>query len=296
MKHAIMVMGYGNGNITQRTIDVLDDKDIDFFIHWDKKFDIPHFNSKNSSIYFIKDRKNVHWGTDMQTIVERELLKSVYDTNNYGYVHLISSNDMPLMTPNYFKKYFYNKPYAIGFLDYLDKARYRRMSGFYPIRHLNLKSGIRFFLFIKNIEYLNRIFHVNRVKNKHIEKGCNWFSMKIDYVKKVLDFKDFGMFKHTFTGDEFYIQTILHDLKPKDLNKKYDYYSDDYRMTQSSFMAARYIDWIKGVGKPYVFKKDDVDYLSSIVNTKYAFGRKLDDYEIIEQVFKKYNKSQGGIK
>lgn len=296
MRHAIMIMGYGSGEIVQETINILDDYDIDFFIHWDKKFKIPNFVSEKSSIYYLKNRKDVHWGTDMQTIVERNLMMAVYKEKKYDYVHLISSNDMPLMTPDYFKKFFDNKPYAIGFLSYLDKYRYRRMAGYYPIRHLNLKSGIRYFLIVKNIEYLNRIFHINRVKNKPLEKGCNWFSMKIGYVKKVLEFDDFGMFKHTFTGDEFYIQTILHELKPKNIEEKYDYYSDDYRMTKSSAMACRYIDWMKGRGKPYVFQQSDVKFLSNIVNTHFAFGRKLDDHNIIPCVFKKYRSSLGDKK
>jgi hypothetical protein len=289
MKHAVMIMGYGNGEMVQNTIDILDDYDIDFFIHWDKKFTIPAFHSNKSKISYTQKRFNVRWGTDLQTIVERQLLTDVYNTHSYDYVHLISSNDMPLMTPDYFKKYFETRPYKIGFLDYLDKHIYNRVNGFYPIRYLQLKSGFKFFLIIKNLEYINILLHVNRLKNKHVEKGCNWFSMRIDYVEKVLKFKDFKMFKNTFTGDEFYIQTILHDLKPKGLEEKYDYYSDDFRMTRSSKMASRYIDWMKGKGKPYVFKMSDVELLSTIVNTEYAFGRKLDDPKVIKAVFKRYS-------
>lgn len=38
MKHAIMVIGYGeNAGVLQETINVLDDSDIDFYIHWDKR-------------------------------------------------------------------------------------------------------------------------------------------------------------------------------------------------------------------------------------------------------------------
>lgn len=33
MRHAIMVLGHGNGGILQKTIKHFDDKDIDFYIH-----------------------------------------------------------------------------------------------------------------------------------------------------------------------------------------------------------------------------------------------------------------------
>lgn len=293
MKHAIMIMGYGDGEIVQNTINVLDDPDIDFFIHWDKKFKIPNFKSIYSNIIFTSKRRKVFWGTDTQTIVEKQLLEEVYKTHRYDYVHLISSNDMPLMTPDFFKSFFEKKPYYIGFLDYLDKQIYNRAKFFYPIRYMKLKSGFKFFLIIKNLEYINKILRVNRLKNKSLEKGCNWFSMSIDYVEKVIKFNDFKMFKNTFTGDEFYIQTVLRSLKPKDLSNKYDYYSDDYRMTMSSNMAARYIDWLNGHGKPYVFTIKDINRLSKIVNTNYAFCRKIDDANVIKKTFKEYLDKKG---
>lgn len=293
MKHAVMIMGYGDGKIVQNTIDVLDDPEIDFFIHWDKKFDIPEFKSVHSQIYFTKNRRKVYWGTDTQTMVERMMLEEVYNTHRYDYVHLISSNDMPLMTPDYFKSYFEKKPYAIGFLDYIDRQIYNRAKYYYPIRYMKLKTGVRFYMIIKNLEYLNTILGVDRLKHKTLEKGCNWFSMDIKYVKRVLDFKDFKMFKNTFTGDEFFIQTILRDLKPKGLTEKYDYYSDDYRMTRSSAMASRYIDWLNGHGKPYVFTTADVDRLKTVVNTDYAFGRKIDDESVITDTFKDYLANKG---
>lgn len=43
-RHAIMVMGAGDSSVLQRTITFLDDLDIDFFIHWDKKFDLPRYS------------------------------------------------------------------------------------------------------------------------------------------------------------------------------------------------------------------------------------------------------------
>ena len=39
MRHAVMVLGYGEDySVLQSTINLLDDPDISFFIHWDKKY------------------------------------------------------------------------------------------------------------------------------------------------------------------------------------------------------------------------------------------------------------------
>ena len=42
MKHAILVIGYGNSaEILQKSIDILDSYNIDFFIHWDARYNLP---------------------------------------------------------------------------------------------------------------------------------------------------------------------------------------------------------------------------------------------------------------
>lgn len=78
------------------------------------------------------------------------------------------------------------------------------------------------------------------------------------------------VFKHSICSDELYLQTILNSYNPN-INM------DDNEM------AARYIDWKRG--QPYTFTIDDVEELKRIVNTKYAFARKIGDPEIVDRVF-----------
>lgn len=107
MKHAIMVMGSGyQSGVLQELINHFDDHEIDFFIHWDRKFPLPSLNSKYSKIIFIP-RIKVYWGTCTQIYAKKELLKNVRAyKRKYDYVHLISSSDIPLMTKEYFKLFF----------------------------------------------------------------------------------------------------------------------------------------------------------------------------------------------
>ena len=75
MRHAIMVIGTGgNASILQKTINYLDDKDIDFFVHWDAKYKKPTVRSNYSKIIFIKQEK-VNWGGSSLTFAEYRLLK-----------------------------------------------------------------------------------------------------------------------------------------------------------------------------------------------------------------------------
>ena len=274
LKHAIMVIGHGNNcEILQETINNFDSDSIDFFVHWDKKFPQPTLFAKNSQIMMIENPLNVQWGTDSQIEVEKLLFKVVRKADReYDYVHLISASDMPLMTKDYFIKYFKDDLY-LGFTKNIDLKMYRRVSWWYP-NNINYKSYMGSILHAASM-LINMIFKVDRLSNYSevvVEKGCNWFSMKASYLDIVLDYDNYDIFKHTFCADEFYVQTILHDYKPKVL-------FDDNKM------AARYIDWDRG--KPYVFKDtdEDIQELKRLVNTKYAFARKIESVEVVRKVF-----------
>lgn len=282
MKHAIMVMGFGNNaSVLQQTINVLDDSEIDFIIHWDKRYKTPKLVSKKSKIIFIEQMK-VNWATDLQTLAEKKLFEYVVNsTYEYDYCHLISANDAPLMDCEYFKTFFKPKTYYLGFVDYLEETFEKRMKFFYPIRHLNVKRKKE--IYIKIVRQINKIFGINRIRGKIIEKGCNWFSMDTCYLKEVLNFSDFKMFKHTFASDEFYVQTALKRLKPEGLANKYNYLSDAERMNRSSKMALRYIDWHRG--NPFNFNIDNFSELNNLKNKNYAFVRKVYDDRIIKKMF-----------
>lgn len=270
MKHAIMVLGHGeDASILQKTIDLLDCDNIDFFIHWDRKYKQPFLYSNISKIYMIKKPILVSWGTDSQVLAEKKLFQSVIDKGGYDYVHLISSVDMPLMTKDYFLDYF-DKDAYLGFSD-VNKSIYHRISWYYPFGKINPRSKVGR-IYKKILEISNLIFQVNRIKDQNIEKGCNWFSIKIDLLNEVVNFDNFKMFLSSFCADEVYVQTILQRYKPKKL------------LEDDNTMAARYIDWKRG--NPYVFTLKDVTELRSVINTRYAFARKIESSKVIEEVYK----------
>ena len=194
MKHAIMVIGTGDNNsILQKTIDHLDDENIDFFVHWDAKFREPFLRSNNSKIIFIKQQK-VTWGGSSQVSTEYRLLKAVFEyEKEYDYVHLISSVDMPLMTKEYFKNYF-RKDLYLGFLpDSLvdvDEIK-NRIKYFWPTDYINVRSKFGKLL-IKVSGFLNRTLNIDRLKKKKVSlgKGTNWFSMKYSIIPQIINYSN----------------------------------------------------------------------------------------------------------
>lgn len=268
MRHAIMAMGSGNdARVLQKVINHLDDSDIDFFIHWDLKYKIPKLVSQKSHVFFTP-RIKVYWGTSTQISAEKILLESVWHyKQRYDYIHLISSNDIPLMTTQYFKEFF-NKDLYLGYSP-RNEENTQRLSFYYPIDHFNIRDHLNLIRFIK---LANTLLHVNRLKKKNIivEKGTNWFSIRSTFLPIILSYKKMKIFKHSFLGDETFLQTILSNYRPKQLK-------DDNEM------AARYIDWQRG--KPYTFTEKDVLELKKVVNTNFAFARKVKDPNLIDEIF-----------
>ena len=274
MKHAIMVIGHGKSDILQQTIDHLDDDDIDFYIHWDKKDALPFLHSKCSKIKFDSYRRKVSWGTDSLVLVENSLMSLVNSScTDYDYVHLISANDIPLMTKKYFKNFFIKDAYLSFSKDVTAEDRHR-IQWYYPIRSLNVRTVIGYQIILKPIIFFNRLIGINRLKtNFHVEKGAQWFSLRSRLVSEVLKYPNLGSFLHSYLADEVYIQSILHRYKPLNFTEK----------IENPKMAARYIDWKRGT--PYVFQLSDVQELKKLIDTDYAFVRKVTDTRLMSQLF-----------
>lgn len=271
MKHAICIIGYGDkAEIVQKTINVLDDKDIAFFIHWDARYKLPSLKSKYSAISFVKNRIPVKWGGASQIQATLLLLRLVIKNNIYDYVHLISCNDIPLMTRSYFKNYFKADTY-IGFNKKFTKKDVMLRIGYYYPNNVDFRKH-------KNIRRLYRfassLLRINRLKkypNISFKKGPQWFSIKTEYLNEILDFNN-SIFMHGFCADELFIQMILNRFETQQINSKDD-----------NAQALRYIDWHRG--GPYVFTINDVDELKKNLNTNYAFARKVVDPEVIDRIF-----------
>ena len=272
MKHAIMVIGYGkHADVLQKTINILDDYEIDFFIHWDKRYNLPKLKAYESKIFFVSDRIAVKWGSGTLVKATIKLMEAVDEKKEYDYVHLISSNDMPLMTVDYFKTFFVKNAY-LGFANVDSKILANRLKYYYP-NNIDFRKYGKLALIIK---YLNKMIGINRLRGKNlkIEKGPEWFSFEEKYIKEILS-KNLNMFLNAYCADELMVQTALSKLK-----------TSKYKIINDCEQAARYIDWKRG--GPYVFNTGDANELIDAVNTHYAFARKVNDSKLIDLVFNNY--------
>ncbi len=148
------------------------------------------------------------------------------------------------------------------------------------VRYYHFASGRRNFfnrLVTKAETVLGRIFGINRIKGKKIQRGSQWFSVTGEFAKYLISQKSFvfKQFKHTYIPDEFFVQTVIINSSFADNlhSKKFD---DDHEA------CLRYIDWTRG--HPYTFKSEDYDEL---MNSGCLFARKfsiVQDDKIVRKI------------
>ena len=284
MRHAFMIMAHNQFEILIKTLRILDDENIDFFIHIDKKCkafpkDEILQACKKSKIYFI-NRISVAWGR-YSLIKCTLLLMENASKGNYDYYHLISGVDLPIKKKNDILSFFDNNPKKqyIHFEQnsiqpkYLDRIKYH---------YFFQDTGKRIFkIFNLAIRTLEKILGVDRTKHNIVNKfqyGANWFSITHELVEYILTKQDWirKTFKYAYCGDELFIQTIV-------INSSFVDQLSDRAFDGDYISCLRYIDWKRG--NPYVFRKED---FKALVDSPFLFARKFDlriDADIVDDIY-----------
>ncbi|MBF7057191.1 hypothetical protein HXX27_10935 [Weissella confusa] len=264
MRHAILVAGMKDSGVLQQVINLYDDKDIDFFVHFDKKFAQPKLVSSFSHIQVLNP-DNIYWGGPSLVALSLRLLKTAYTSRTYDYYHLISSEDFPMKSKSDFMDFFVensNTEYVdiddvSGFFDF-------RIRSYHFFEKWKMSRSIKYLLSEK-IGRMQMKFGIDRADYINvIGKGSQWFSVSNQFVQEIFSpkhdrFLNLAVDK-TLAADEVWIQTIL-------LN------SDNRFKTRE---AMRYVDWERG--KPFKFSVEDFDEIKIKIKNKdnYLFIRKVD--------------------
>lgn len=265
---AYAIQCHKNAEQINQLINQLDGKEIDFYIHVDKKSAIIKELKVGSNIYILKNRLNVKWGHISQVYATLNLLEEIHNTKKYDYIHLISGQDFPIKDNKFILDFFKNnsgKQYI----------QFRKLPNDWPFRGMN-----RILVYYPNVMFLNkytrklisiyeRLIMKYPILQRRIDKnicfygGSSWFSITSDCVQYILEFlKDnpnyLKFFNNTICGDEIFFQTIL-------VNSKYkNFLVNDNK---------RYIDWSEGKSSPKTLKIED--YVK-IKNSDKLFARKFD--------------------
>ena len=274
MRHSFLIMAYNNWGQLKTLLRLLDDSRNTIYLHVDaasEDFRPSELDGtlQKASLKLIP-RIKITWGGYSQIECEIALLKQALNGNS-DYYHLISGMDLPLHNMDYIDDFFEkNKGKEfIHFTEYgaiLTSNTRERIAFYHPFQE---KLGSNFKVAEEILSSLQRILHINRIKNNSfaLGKGANWFSISRGFALYFINtwhmYKPF--FSQSFCADEMIMQTVV-------LNSIYKerlYYpnsDDNYKAIM------RLIDWKRG--NPYIFTAND---FHELIQSPMLFARKFDE-------------------
>ncbi|HFI0253493.1 TPA: beta-1,6-N-acetylglucosaminyltransferase [Streptococcus suis] len=291
-KHAYLIMVHHNFKQLLFLISLLDDVRNDIYLHIDKKIDKEAYTyiyneiqkaTFNSKIYFV-DRIAVYWGHYSQIEAECSLFKASSSNYEYSYYHLISGDDLPLVSQDAIHQFFNQHPNKL----FLKKAEitptiYERVAFPYIFPRITERTSKSLFfricyrIFRKLEKSVYRILKVDCFKKFGLElgKASNWVSIDNRMVKIILENEELvkQIFEKSFCGDELFIPTLVNHY---DLVEDV-YYYEIVPNAMGEFQGhLRYINWWDG--NPYVWTDSEKDKSELLLAKKngHFFSRKFD--------------------
>lgn len=293
-KHAYLIMAHKSEEQLCRLIKLLDDERNDIFIHIDKKCREIHEKkleivAEKSKLIIIREI-TIHWGSDSIMRCELALLKAAAG-GHYAYYHLLSGEDLPIMSQDEIHAFFREnegKEFIHFYSGEVKKnsAVYRRVSLYHWIRRRNMITRI----FDKLSCLIQEVCRVDRWKKQErvLMFGANWFSMTDSLAAYILEHEKW--LRHAFCNshccDECFLQTLVFN---SDFVKKL--YRNGFDNSYEANM--RYIEW-EGTKKswhPKTFRLRDYE---DIIHSGRCFARKFNseiDRAVIDSICMKIQKS-----
>lgn len=287
LKHAYLIIANKNPQQLQLLINTIDDSRNDIYLLIDAKSSIVNnIFTTNYSILNIINPIEIFWGSYTQIQAEINLFKAA-SHDKYGYYHLISGLDFPLVNQDRIHEFFDNIPnhefLTYGCLDNKNEIKLRTR------KHLftnHFRSGNYLFKIYRKIE--NNILKISpntKPYVKYLGYASNWLTIDHRLVQKIISNEHLicRMFYDGYLVDELFIPTII-NLYPE--FKKNIYYPKPVNDIPNEFQGnMRYINWWDG--SPYVWRDKDYDKLVRARQMGHLFSRKFDatiDSEIIKKI------------
>lgn len=212
------------------------------------------------------------------------LKEAVLSDQKYDYYHLISSVDMPLMTPEEIDQFFeknkgtefvrifgdgnqtgeanWRMHYRYPFLTHYKRSKYEIIS---KVKKALISRVLRFKRYPGT--------DIVRDKGWQVYSGDAWWSFTEGFAKVLVDFEDemLKYWKDCYVSDECFAATVIK-------------HTPEYLKNWSNFFT-REIDWERGF--PYVWGQN-IDYdFNILMESQAIFARKFDpnNMEIVNRLY-----------
>jgi len=313
MNIAYLVLAHGQPKQLFRLIERLNQPNVHFYVHVDKKSveadNIREYLSKYNNVVVISIHK-VYWMGYNMVRSTLDLMQLAKDSgNNFKYFVLLSGQDYPIKSNNYINQFFeehnedfidYNKLKYLGD-KFMNKVRYHYHMDvpYYNPRNPGKIPRMVYLYYGLHRQYRKIAPHRRFFNNFEPYFGSQWFALTNDTVTYILQFckenKGFVKFmKYTEGPDELFFQTILLNSERKTNVCGYNEFLSwtgtrkDGEKFAAPFSSLRYMDWSEkpGKSKPAIL---DMSYYDILKQSKELFARKLDEYgssELLDKIDK----------
>tara|TARA_R110002051_G_scaffold303610_1_gene372559 strand:- start:10798 stop:11658 length:861 start_codon:yes stop_codon:yes gene_type:complete len=208
-----LILAHSNYSHLTRLIHALDDVNVQFYIHIDKKAEFVYETDK-SNVYILEKRSSIYWGGFGMIEATLALLKKAKSCGNGGYYILLSGADFPIRSNETIRNVLSSKKEFIniqpGPLYHKPIERYQHY--YFDIDRRNPK-GIRYLLF-RFLEKLQIRLKIKRKIPFNLYVGSQWFALTHECIEYILDEVNNNVnylrfFKNVFIPDEAFFHTII---------------------------------------------------------------------------------------
>lgn len=278
MTHTILITAYRNLEQLERLVDFFTEDAFRIYIHLDKK---GNYDSKvyqrikdKPQVNLLSQKYKVNWGGVNHLKAYLFLAREALKEDNSSYYHLITGQDLPVVSKETFLRFFQEQPNGMD-QDYIrfkslpnldwHNGGMDRLKYFHLYDALDAKKHKRF---IRKLVRLQKKLGLQRPPIRGFATlygGSTYWSLTRESLSYVIKYtqehpKFLKRCAFSFCAEELYFQTILYNspLKHKLVNDN-----------------LRYIDWSKGRGStPVVLDMRDYENLKA--SERILFARKFD--------------------
>lgn len=275
MKIAFLILCHKNPTQINYLIDLLDDNDVDFYFHVDKKSNITKEITKKENIHFLNDDKrlDIKWGQSQMIHATVNLIEAALNSKTkYDYFWFLSGQDLPIKSISHIKKYLEenkNKNYIE--IMRKDNRLYKRFLKRNELKYAPFMTSSNLFITILKHLYIlttggpykTLIFKRKNITGLDFNFGSSWWLLTNECIQYIYDKiranpNIMRYFDNSICPDESLFQSI--------------FVSSPYLKTQADIPI--FIDW-RGQNKhPKTFTINDYEEL---INSNYLMARKFDE-------------------
>lgn len=294
MKIAFLIQCHRLPKQLNELLNVLDNEDVQIFVHADKKSDIKEQIILRSNVHLLPDewRVDVKWGKFSQVSAAINLLKYSRQFGSFDFYWQISGQDFPIKNIQEILSFLQNNKDK-NFIN-LCKSRY---NGLNKSNNFDKRAELYFPTWMSNrtliVKIIRKIYVIitggtantfSIYRRKMVDKikpcfGSSWWCLNNDFVEYAINKieqepKLIKFFNNVSCPDESFFQTL--------------FMNSPYVDTQAEYL--HYIDWSAGGSSP---KNLTIKDYNDIVSSDKFFARKIDgDFGLIEKLKKNLIKNR----